>query len=276
MGAVPWLHQEMERRMASRLALFKRPPQEVLCWWDAMGGHAALANTLPEAHLMLAHPSSIKAPPTPDADAGWRRIMPRRWRAGPATDTPSWLDESAVPEGSVDLVWANAVLHHVGDRQSCMQRWHAALRTEGFVMFSTLGPDTLRELRALYRDLAWGPCSATLADMHDLGDELVGAGFADPVMDQERVTLTWSTAEQALEELRGLGGNVARGRHAGLRTRAWRGRLVQAMDGLKGPDGRIAMSFELVYGHAFKPTPRHAVTLDAVEATLPSRRRARP
>jgi malonyl-CoA O-methyltransferase len=92
--------------------------------------------------------------------------------------------------------------------------------------------------------------------MHDLGDMLVGAGFAEPVMDQESLRLTWATPAALLAELRGLGINADLSRHAGLRTPRWRARLESALAERAGADGRIGLEFELVYGHAFKPPPR--------------------
>ena len=138
-------------------------------------------------------------------------------------------------------------------------RWHRAMAVDGFVMFSTLGPGTLAGLRALYAAQGWPPPCAPFVDMHDLGDMLVEAGFADPVMDQETVTLTWPTPSALLDELRGLGGNVDPARHAGLRTPRWRERLQQALSATAGAGGRVALDFEVVYGHAFRPPPRPRV-----------------
>jgi malonyl-CoA O-methyltransferase len=137
-----------------------------------------------------------------------------------------------------------------------MGRWHQSLAADGFVMFSCLGPDTLRELRELYRSLGWPAPTIDFVDMHDLGDMLVHAGFADPVMDQETITLTWADAPSLLAELRGLGGNVSPGRWPGLRTPRWRRRLEQALQSLAGPEGRLHLRFEVSYGHAFKALPR--------------------
>ena len=92
--------------------------------------------------------------------------------------------------------------------------------------------------------------------MHDLGDMLIEAGFADPVMDQETITLTWPTAEAMLAELRQLGGNVSLQRPAGLRTPRWRQRLLQALGDGADAQGRVSLAFEIVYGHAFRPPPR--------------------
>jgi malonyl-CoA O-methyltransferase len=99
--------------------------------------------------------------------------------------------------------------------------------------------------------------------MHDWGDMLVGAGFAEPIMDMERVVLTWATPEAALEELRGLGRNLHPRRFPALRGRRWRAALLDALAALAVPgenEGRIALTFEIIYGHAFKPPPRVALS----------------
>jgi malonyl-CoA O-methyltransferase len=152
------------------------------------------------------------------------------------------------------------VLHMHFDPGSLIAQWRRALSMEGFVMFSTLGPDTLKTLRDVYREAGWGVPHAPFVDMHDLGDMLVRAGFADPVMDQEMLRLTWATPDALLTELRSLGINADLARCAGLRTPRWRSRLEAALAERAGADGRIALEFEIVYGHAFNPPPRVAVT----------------
>jgi malonyl-CoA O-methyltransferase len=147
-------------------------------------------------------------------------------------------------------------------------------------MFSSLGPGSLRGLHALYREQGWGEPGAAFVDMHDLGDMLVAAGFADPVMDQETLTLTWDSPQALLSELRSLGGDALPLRVPGLRTPRWRERLHDALGTLAGADGRLRLDFEIVYGHAFKAAPRAAaagptvVTLDAMRDRLKQARRA--
>ncbi|HRO04797.1 MAG TPA: hypothetical protein PLS69_14445, partial [Terricaulis sp.] len=126
--------------------------------------------------------------------------------------------------GTAQLLWANMMLHAIADLPALLERWQRALAVDGFLMFSTLGPDTLRELHALYRRLGWPAPGAAFVDMHDLGDMLIDAGFADPVMDQERLTLTWGSPQALLAELRQLGANASAARFAGLRTPRWRAR----------------------------------------------------
>ena len=262
-----WLHTEVARRMAERLVLFKSQPNVVIDWWAATGGSgAALAAAFPHARMIEVAPDGVGAAPhgRPQSfEAPWWSAA--RWRR-----KPTLVDAAAVPEGSGQLLWANMMLHAVADPPALMRRWREVLAIDGFLMFSTLGPDTLLSLRRVYREAGWGPPHAPFIDMHDLGDMLVKAGLDDPVMDQERLRLTWATPEALLAELRTMGVNADPSRHAGLRTPRWRERLLGALreqaQGQGADDGRIALDFELVYGHAFKPAPRARV---AAETRLP-------
>jgi len=134
---------------------------------------------------------------------------------------------------------------------------------DGFVMFSALGPDTLRELRPLYQAMGWPPPAHEFTDMHDWGDLLVHAGFAEPVMDMERIVLTWESPQRLLAELRGLGANLHPSRFAGLRGRGWKAALEQALAhhlARAQEPGRLALTFEVIYGHALKAAPRARVS----------------
>jgi malonyl-CoA O-methyltransferase len=250
-AGTPWLHGEVARRMAERLAIVKLQPASVLDWWAHLGaGGEALARAYPRSKLIAVEREAHTVPVSP-----WWSV--RRWaRAGGEV-----VAEADVALGQAQLVWANMVLHSVADPGLTLRRWQQALAVDGFLMFSTLGPGSLPELRAAYAGAGWGPALAPLVDMHDIGDMLVEAGFADPVMDQELVTLTWDGAAAALAELRGLGANAAPGRAPGLRTPRWRARLLETLDaGARArSDGRVALTFEVVYGHAFKPVPRARV-----------------
>jgi len=185
--------------------------------------------------------------------------------------------EDALP-ATAQLVWANMMLHAVVDPPALFERWQQLLRVDGFVMFSCLGPGTLRELRALYAQLGWPPATPGFVDMHDLGDMLVQAGFADPVMDQETLTLQYDTPQALLDELRTLGGNTAPDRFAGLRTPRWRARLLRELEALRGRGGKLELSFEVAYGHAFRAAPRlrpgeaTSISLDDMRAMVRSGR----
>ncbi|MFO1273839.1 MAG: class I SAM-dependent methyltransferase [Rubrivivax sp.] len=264
--AAPWLHGEVARRMAEKLQAIRVQPSVVVDWWPSLGASTeALRKAYPKARHVGVEPEA-KAVESP----WW---SPGRWsgrRAGAVA-------ESALAPGGAQLVWANMVLHFVADPQAQLQAWRDALAVDGFLMFSTLGPGTLASLAALYRAQGWPPPAAAFVDMHDLGDMLVHAGFADPVMDQETITLNWRDPDALLAELRALGGNAHPSRHAGLRTPRWRRQLVEALSRAAGAEGRPALDFEVVYGHAFRPQPRLRVApetqvpIDALRASLRSR-----
>jgi malonyl-CoA O-methyltransferase len=248
----PWLHGEVARRMAERLEIIRIQPQAVLDWWAFGGaGMALLSKAYPAASRFIVEPTdALRERSRQAAKAPW--WSPKRWRAA----VPQVLAPDDVAAGSVQLVWANMMLHASVDPATLIARWQRALAVDGFVMFSCLGPGSLRELRDLYRRLGWPPAMAELVDMHDLGDMLVRAGFADPVMDQEVLTLSWESPQACLQELRSLGANASPDRFAGLRTPRWRERLLAELGALAASDGRIHMQFEVAYGHAFKATPR--------------------
>jgi malonyl-CoA O-methyltransferase len=149
-------------------------------------------------------------------------------------------------------------LHMEPRPQTLLARWHQQIETDGFLMFSCLGPDSLKELRALYAAQSWPLPAHAFTDMHDWGDMLVHAGFAEPVMDMERITLSYSNAAALLAELRGLGRNLSDQRFGACRSRRWHDRLCAAIESdlPRSDDGRLVLTFEIIYGHAFKPVPR--------------------
>jgi malonyl-CoA O-methyltransferase len=256
----PWLHGEVARRMAERLDVIRLQPASVVDWWAALGAsRERLSQAYPQSrYLAVESDAAIAAGGAARTDAAPRARwwQPQRWLGAAA---PASLPIDALQPGQAGLLWANMTLHHVADPQAEMRRWHRALQIDGFLMFSTLGPGSLSLLRELYRAAGWPPPHAAFVDMHDLGDMLVEAGFADPVMDQEQLTLTYDDPTALLLELRALGGNADPTRFAGVRTPRWRERLRAALRERAGGDGRIALGFEVVYGHAFRPLPRARV-----------------
>ncbi len=242
--------------MAERLSLVTRKPARVLDFNPHCGASRdLLAAAYPQARIVDVVDSGLATRGRAEAPAPW--WSPRRWRAAAAPET---CPAEALGPGSGDLLWANMALHGWADPQARFAAWQSALAVDGFLMFSTLGPGTLESLATLYRERGWPPPFAPFVDMHDLGDMLVESGFADPVMDQETITLTWPDAAAALAELRSLGGNADPRRFGGLRTPRWRDALLGALASTAGADGRPRLAFEVVYGHAFRVAPRPRVT----------------
>lgn len=282
-AASPWLHEEVARRMAERLNIIRLPVQRWAHWEpmrSGLQGHALVAARYPRAQCLQvsdnpagpdAASASISAP-KPAAARWWQRLG----GAARATSAAIKPTMSAPPDGAVQLVWGNMLAHQHADARALLAAWHRALAVDGFVMFSCLGPDTLKELRALYAGLGWPAPAQSFVDMHDWGDALLAAGFADPVVDMETLTLTFDTPERLLAELRELGRNLHPSRFAGLRTPRWRQRLLDGLDHQLRPPGGgpLSLSFEVIYGHALKPSPRHGVNaettipLDALRASL--------
>ena len=249
----PWLHAEVARRMADKLQVIVLKPERLIDWWSELGaGAGLLEQAYPQAVRVAVEPDALWAQRARDSNRApwWSR---RRWAGGGGAVV---VEEGGDIPARAQLVWANMMLHAVLDPPALIARWHALLSVDGFVMFSCLGPGTLRELRTLYERCGWPAPTPGFVDMHDLGDMLVQAGFADPVMDQETLTLQWDSPAALLAELRGLGGNTAPDRISGLRTPRWRRALESELAALAGVDGKIALSFEVAYGHAFKGAPR--------------------
>jgi malonyl-CoA O-methyltransferase len=241
----PWLHEEVARRMEERLAWIKLQPTAWAHWAPLRGGlqaHQLLRDRYPSAkiHLVEADESQARRASRALEKPWW---TPTRW-TGPS------MEWGAPADGAVQMLWANMSLHMSADPQSLMAQWHRALAVDGFLMFSCLGPDTLRELRTLYESRGWPAPTHDFTDMHDWGDMLASAGFAEPVMDMERITLSFDTPERLLQELKGLGRNLSAARFPALRGRAWHAKLLKAME------PPLQLTFEVIYGHAFKPAPR--------------------
>ncbi|MGV8804007.1 MAG: methyltransferase domain-containing protein [Polaromonas sp.] len=254
--ASPWLHEEVASRMQDRLQWIKLKPQAWAHWGALRGGmqaHAQLAKNYPDSSCFIAeaHVERAQVASKIIAKPWW---SPSQWRAAP-------MRVEMPPPASVDMLWANMALHESADPQALLAQWHQALKVDGFLMFSCLGPDTARELRAVYARLGWPPAGHELTDMHDWGDMLVQTGFAEPVMDMERITLTYETPARLLQELAELGRNFHPARFAGLRGRQWKAQLEQALaTELAGADGRLSLTFEVIYGHALKAAPKIKVS----------------
>ena len=246
----PWLHEEVGRRMVERLGWIVAKPQSWLSWQPALGGlqaQALVSALYPDAQRFQQSDieNSAEIAPEKGAKAWWN---PAQWLAKPP----------AFPAQGVGMVWANMALHPAPDPQALLAHWHSRLAIDGFLMFSCLGPDTLMELRALYARRGWPAPAHEFTDMHDWGDMLVQAGFAEPVMDMERIELTFATPQRLLQELRELGRNLHAARHPGMRGRVWLGHLHLALAELAVPglEGQLKLTFEIVYGHAYKPQPK--------------------
>jgi malonyl-CoA O-methyltransferase len=241
--------------MEDRLQWIRLQPKSWLDWAPVSGGlntHRQLRVRYAQAHCHVVEVSAARQ------QLARQTLQAPWWKRWWGRDV---LSLGAPAAGSVDMLWANMALHNSDDPQALLQQWHQLLAVDGFLMFSCLGPDTLRELNEVYQSQGWPPASHAFTDMHDWGDMLVQAGFAEPVMDMERITLTYADADRLLSECRLLGRNLHRERFAGLRGKQWLAQFKQALLALAKPqqDGRLTLTVEVIYGHALRPVPRPKV-----------------
>ncbi len=249
-AAAAVLARETGKRMAERLDYVKIAPTRIADIGCATGdGIRALQRRYPEA-LPLA--IDFARPMLCATRAG----TPLPWRLTRRAPRLVNADVRALPlaSGSLGLIWSNLMLHWLTDPLPALCELQRTLEAGGLLMFAMLGPDTLKELRAACR--ATGVAEEVMPlrrfhDMHDIGDMLLAAGFADPVMDMEMLTLTYAGPRGLLADQRHLG--VRNALLGSLPWRDWR-RVFKAY-AARRIEGRLPASFEIVYGHAWKAPP---------------------
>ena len=239
--------------MLERLQYVKLAPQRVLDAGCGAGhGASRLSGAYPGAQVLgldFAYPMLQAA----RKHRSWLRRALERERADFLC-----ADFAAVPlpAASVDLVWSNLALHCAGDPLPALKELWRVLKVGGLLMFSGYGPDTLKELRSAFAAHDSAAHVHGFIDMHDLGDMLSACGYAAPVMDMELITLTYADVDALFADLRATGQvNALAGRRRGLTGKGVFSAMRAAYAALRR-DGRLPASFEIVYGHAWKPQPR--------------------
>ncbi len=153
-----------------------------------------------------------------------------------------------------DMLVSNLMLQWCNDLPSVFNEFVQVLKPGGMLMFSTFGPDTLKELRASWGKVDGHTHTSRFMDMHDVGDALLQAGFRDPVMDMEIITLTYSDVRGLLRDLKGIGANNAtHGRNPGLTSKARLQAFLEAYENFRSAEGLYPATYEVVYGHAWAP-----------------------
>jgi malonyl-CoA O-methyltransferase len=259
------LLRETDRRLAERLSLIRLAPQVIADVGCGGGGAEPLLRArYPQAQwlgfdLSLAQLRRMAVPKA------------RFWRAPRVRRVVAEAGALPLADGSADLLYSNLMLHWHPAPHTVFPEWLRVLRVDGLLLFSCFGPDTLKELRAACAVALPQARPLPFVDMHDFGDMMVAAGFATPVMDVETLRLTYASPAALLREVGALGGNPCDDRAQTLpSTRAARA-LHAALARQAGADGRIGLTFEVAYGHAWRPAPRlpvSRVSVDALRASL--------
>ncbi len=238
------LQREIAGRMLDRLDYIKLQPRTILDAGSGTGeATAALLKRYPKARVIAL---DFALPMLHEARKRGRFM--RR----PATVCAD-LEQLPLATASVDLVYSNAALQWCTDLEGTLRDLRRVLRPGGLLMFSTFGPDTLRELRQAWSEVDCKPHVSPFLDMHDIGDMLMKSRFAEPVMDAEYITMTYRNTRQLMRDIKGIGAhNAMEGRHRGLTGKQRMERFMQAYEQFRS-EGRLPSTWEVVYGHAWAP-----------------------
>ena len=269
-----FLRREIASRMHDKLGLIKIKPERVL---DAGCGEGAdlmkLQDNFPGAHLfgvdasfsMLAAGRQIQQAEKSYIGRFFGKLLDSKLGLGSHSNI-ACADFSQLPlaSNSVDLIWSNLALHWHPQPDQVFTEWRRVLRTDGVLKFSCFGPDTLLELRQAFSTVDQFPHTVPFVDMHDFGDMLVNCGLSTPVMDMEKLTLTYESVDKLFADVRALGGNPLLTRRQGLIGKHAYRCLRAELEKMRNQDGRIPLTFEIIYGHAFKPIPQKLASGESI------------
>ncbi len=252
------LQNEICQRMLGRLDYIKCRPATLLDAGSGTGNAlAGLTQRYPQARIVALDIAPAMLLRVRSRVPWWKNLLTRRPQ--PAVVCAD-IERLPVANAAVGMVWSNLALQWVNDTQLAFAEMRRVLAPGGLLMFSTFGPDTLKELRIAYQGTDRHTHVNRFIDMHDIGDMLVHSGFADPVMDMETITLTYSDVRELMRDLKAIGAhNVTRGRPAALTGRARLEAMARNYETFRR-EGRLPATFEVVYGHAWKPQPRLSPT----------------
>ena len=240
------LQRSVADELLDTLTLFTIKPSRIADLGSGTGYSApAIAKLFPKAKLILCDisESMLKV----------ARAKSRRW-----FDPYSYLcaDIGALPfaENSLDIVFSSLSFQWCSDLDRLFAECRRVLRPDGLLLFSSLGPDTLKELRAAFSDQDTNPHVHDFIDMHDVGDALIRAGFAAPVLQTDHLTMTYTSMKEVMRDLRGIGAaNKTQSRRRGLSTKALFRQAEQRYETFR-QQGLLPATYEIVYGHAFSPS----------------------
>jgi malonyl-CoA O-methyltransferase len=257
------LQNEVCRRMLARLEYIRADPVTILDAGSGTGNAVAgLLARYPGARVialdlalaMASRARARRARPALSTVEGWRALLGRGGKRLAAVCGD--IEHLPLAPASAGMIWSNLTLQWSNEPQRAFAEMHRVLAPGGLLMFSTFGPDTLKELRAAFRSVDRHTHVHRFIDMHDLGDALVACGFADPVMDMEMLTLTYADLRELMRDLKAIGAhNATLGRPATLSGKSLLAKAAQNYEAARR-DGRLPATFEVIYGHAWKPQPR--------------------
>jgi malonyl-CoA O-methyltransferase len=156
-------------------------------------------------------------------------------------------------DNSVDIIISSLMMQWCPDLKQLFSECHRVLKNDGLILFSTFGPDTLKELKKSWSVVDSEVHVNTFADMHDIGDQMLGAGFQSPVMEMETLILTYETVIDLLKDLKAIGAQTVNTRSKALMGKDKFKLMTQMYESYR-IEGKLPASYEVVYGHAWKRT----------------------
>ncbi len=249
------LQQQVREEMLSRLDLVKLAPQAIL---DAGCGTGAASHDLRKRFASAQVVSLDFALPMLEKTraaghhTGLIGQIKSLWTSEKHHLLCADIESLPLASRSMDLVWSNLAIQWCNDLDAALQEFYRVLQPAGLLMFSTFGPDTLKELRAASSGQNGVTSVSRFLDMHDIGDALIRAGFSAPVLDVERFTLTYDDAKSVMHDLKSIGANNAtHSRARGLLGRGFLEKLAANYEQFRLA-GKLPATFEVVYGHAWR------------------------
>jgi len=257
------LQKFVRTEMLSRLDLVAMQPTRILDAGCGTGhASAALMKKYPKAELVSLDLALGMLWKTQLVNASLANRIKRVFGQAQQNLLCADIEQLPLADASVDMIFSNLAIQWCNDLDAAFAGMHRVLRTDGLLTFSTLGPDTLKELRAASKTDAARVSVSRFFDMHDIGDALVRAGFSAPVLDVERVVLTYENAIDVMRDLKAIGAhNAADGRGRGLQGRDFLKKITANYEQFRRED-KLPATFEVVYGHAWKPVSRPKTKID--------------
>ncbi|WP_324780183.1 malonyl-ACP O-methyltransferase BioC [Thiobacillus sedimenti] len=251
------LQREVCDRLLERLDYMRLQPERVLDVGCGTGyGLAHLRARYAQADLCALDiaPAMLAQARARLPQSRWAGRMLAGLRARPSASTGlvcADMERLPLAANSAHLVWSSLALQWAHDLEATFRGFHRVLAPGGLLVFATFGPDTLKELRAAFAAIDDAPHVNRFLDLHDIGDMLIHAGFASPVMEMEMLTLTYADLRTLMRDLKGIGAhNAAAGRRRGLLGKSAWSRLERAYETNRSA-GRLPATFEVIYGHAW-------------------------
>jgi malonyl-CoA O-methyltransferase len=245
---------EIRGRLLERLSLTKLDPGHILELGSGTGASGkSLHGLYPDARII---------------ELDWAENMLRTAAHGDRLCADAHF--LPIRDHSIDIIFSNLMLPGCAEPERIFQEARRTLKHPGLFLFSTLGPDTLKELRRAWDKVDNTPHVHTFADMHNIGDALVQAGFREPVMDVEHITITYAEVDKLVHDLRNIGAtNRLLSRRRGLTTPGLWKHLLTELETRRNATGRLAISLEVITGQAWTGEPPRGVQMQDGEAAFP-------